>query len=87
MGGGVSLPLRSCLAVCHTQLLERRQDLLIASLRGLHGRDEELTAVVKREVKKVRLSIAFTAAIRSTYVRTARDDFGGGEHVARGRSK
>eukprot|EP00904_Undaria_pinnatifida_P008140 jgi/Undpi1/4456/HiC_scaffold_17.g07810.m1 len=35
------------------EALERRQDMLIASLRGLHGRDEELTAAVKKDIKKI----------------------------------
>ena len=31
--------------------------MLIASLRGLHGRDEELTAAVKKDIKKVLFSL------------------------------
>ena len=48
---------RWCIPSTHAQALEKKQDALIAKMRVLNGRQEELTALVKQEIKRVRLQI------------------------------
>lgn len=50
--------MRSCSHRTHTaipesQALEMKQDRLIGELRKFHGRDGELTALVRENIKKV----------------------------------
>lgn len=42
----------------HTQALEKKQDALIAKMRALNGRQEDLTALVKQEIKRVCVSVS-----------------------------